>query len=104
MFHRNEKWIFSLICTDSSAYHIAAMARIPFLAIFTGGVTPEARLNCYTNYEVVKPPASLSCYPCWDEGCKDLSVRWKSDPCRLIVTPAEVIERFKRLVAKFPVA
>ncbi|MGA9754306.1 MAG: glycosyltransferase family 9 protein, partial [Desulfobaccales bacterium] len=76
-----------VISTDSSAYHIAALAGIPFLAIFTGGVKPEARLNFYTNYEVVEPPASLTCYPCWDEGCKDLSVRWKSDPCRMIITP-----------------
>ncbi len=92
-----------VISTDSSAYHIAALAGIPFLAIFTGGVKPEARLNFYTNYEVVEPPASLTCYPCWDEGCKDLSVHWQSDPCRMMITPEEVIAKFKRLVAKFPV-
>jgi GT2 family glycosyltransferase/ADP-heptose:LPS heptosyltransferase len=92
-----------VISTDTSAYHIAALARIPFLAIFTGGVKPAARLNFYTNYEVAEPPADLDCYPCWDVGCKNLSVRWKSDPCRLSVTPDEVIEKFKRLVARFPV-
>jgi GT2 family glycosyltransferase/ADP-heptose:LPS heptosyltransferase len=91
-----------VISTDTSAYHIAALSRIPFLAIFTGGVKPEARLNFYTNYEVVEPPASLSCYPCWDVGCKDLSVRWRSDPCRLLVTPEEVIKKFTRLMSRFP--
>lgn len=92
-----------VISTDTSTYHIAALSRIPFLAIFTGGVKPEARLNFYTDYEVVEPPASLSCYPCWDVGCKDLSVRWRSDPCRLLVTPEEVIKKFTRLVSRFPV-
>jgi len=92
-----------VISTDTSACHIAALSRIPFLAIFTGGVNPAARLNFYTDYEVIEPPASLDCYPCWDVGCKDLQVRWKSDPCRLSVTPAEVIEKFKRLAARFPV-
>ena len=37
-----------VISTDTSAYHIAALSRIPFLAIFTGGVKPAARLNFYT--------------------------------------------------------
>jgi GT2 family glycosyltransferase/ADP-heptose:LPS heptosyltransferase len=92
-----------VISTDTSAYHIAALAGIPFLAIFTGGVKPEARVNFYQRYEVVEPPAGLTCYPCWDEGCKDLSVRWRQDPCRLIVTPAEVIEKFKRLIERFPI-
>jgi ADP-heptose:LPS heptosyltransferase len=92
-----------VISTDTSAAHIAAMSRIPFLAIFTGRVKPAGRLNFYTDYEVVEPPASLSCYPCWDVGCKDLSVRWQSDPCRLLVTPEEVIEKFKGLVSRFPV-
>ncbi len=92
-----------VISTDTSAYHIAALSRIPFLAIFTGGVKPAARLNFYTDYEVVEPPASLGCYPCWDVGCKDLSVRWQSDPCRIQVRPEEVIAKFKRLVARFPV-
>jgi ADP-heptose:LPS heptosyltransferase/GT2 family glycosyltransferase len=91
-----------VISTDSSAYHIAAMAGIPFLAIITGGVKPEARLNYYKDFEVVEPPASLPCYPCWDMGCTDLSVRWKTDPCRIMITPEEVIEKFKRLVARFP--
>jgi len=91
-----------VISTDTSAAHIAALSRIPFLAIYTGGVKPAGRLNFYTNYEVVEPPASLDCYPCWDVGCKDLSVRWKSDPCRLLVKPEEVIEKFKRLVSRFP--
>jgi ADP-heptose:LPS heptosyltransferase/GT2 family glycosyltransferase len=93
-----------VISTDSSAYHIAALAGIPFLAIFTGGVKPEARINFYWNYEVVEPPAELTCYPCWDEGCKDLSARWRRDPCRLIISPEEVIDKFKRLAARFPVA
>jgi GT2 family glycosyltransferase len=92
-----------VISTDTSAYHIAALSRIPFLALFTGGMKPAARLNFYSNYEVVEPPATLSCYPCWDLGCKDFSVRWQNDPCRLSVTPDEVIEKFKRLVARFPV-
>ena len=92
-----------VISTDTSAAHIAALSRIPFLAIYTGGVKPSGRLNFYTNYEVVEPPASLGCYPCWDVGCKDLSVRWKSDPCRLLVRPEEVIEKFNRLVSRFPI-
>jgi GT2 family glycosyltransferase/ADP-heptose:LPS heptosyltransferase len=92
-----------VISTDTSAYHIAALSRIPFLAIFTGGVRPAARLNFYTRYEAVEPPASLRCHPCWDEGCKDLSVRWQRDPCRLSVTPGEVIEKFTRLMSRFPV-
>ena len=91
-----------VISTDTSAYHIAALSGIPFLAIFTGGVKPEARLKFYTDYEVAAPPPSLDCYPCWDVGCKDLSVRWQSDPCRLAVTPEEVIGKFHRLVARFP--
>jgi ADP-heptose:LPS heptosyltransferase len=92
-----------VISTDTSAAHIAALSSIPFLAIYTGGVKPSGRLNFYRDYEVVEPPASLSCYPCWDVGCKDLSVRWKSDPCRLLVRPEEVIEKFNRLVSRFPV-
>jgi GT2 family glycosyltransferase/ADP-heptose:LPS heptosyltransferase len=92
-----------VISADTSAYHIAALSRIPFLAIFTGGVKPAARLNFYTQYEAVEPPASLGCHPCWDEGCKDLSVRWQRDPCRLLVTPEEVIEKFTRLMSRFPV-
>ncbi|MDD3486857.1 MAG: glycosyltransferase family 9 protein [Candidatus Moranbacteria bacterium] len=91
-----------VISTDTSAYHVAALSGIPFLAIFTGGVKPEARLGFYGKYEVCEPPASLKCYPCWDEGCKDLSVRWKKDPCRLIIKPEEVIEKFKKLVEKYP--
>lgn len=91
-----------VISTDTSAYHIAALAGIPFLAIFTGGVKPESRLGFYDKYEVLEPPASLKCYPCWDEGCKDLSVRWKKDPCRLIIKPEEAIEKFKELVEKYP--
>ena len=93
-----------VISTDTSAYHIAALSRIPFLAIFTGGMKPAARLNFYSNYEVVEPPATLSCYPCWDMGCKDFSVRWQNDPCRLQVKPAEVIDKFKQLMVRFPVA
>lgn len=91
-----------VISTDTSAYHIAALSEIPFLAIFTGGMTPESRLDLYEKYEVCAPPASLKCYPCWDEGCKDLSVRWKKDPCRLIIKPEEAIDKFKKLVEKYP--
>jgi len=91
-----------VISTDTSAYHIAAMAGIPFLAIFTGGVKPEARVSHYEKYEVLEPPSSLKCYPCWDEGCKDLSVRWKKDPCRLLIKPEEAIGKFKELIEKYP--
>lgn len=91
-----------VISTDTSAYHVAALAGIPFLAIFTGGMTPESRLNLYEKYEVCAPPKSLECYPCWDEGCKDLAVRWKKDPCRLVIKPEEVIKKFKRLVERYP--
>ncbi len=91
-----------VISTDTSATHIAALSGIPFLAIFTGGMTPESRLNLYEKYEVCAPPKTLKCYPCWDEGCKDLSVRWKKDPCRLAIKPEEVIEKFKKLVEKYP--
>jgi ADP-heptose:LPS heptosyltransferase/GT2 family glycosyltransferase len=87
-----------VISTDTSAYHIAALSGIPFLAIFTGGIEPESRVMFYTKYEVVKPPADLKCHPCWDQGCSDLSIRWKSDPCRTSITPEVVIERFKKLV------
>lgn len=92
-----------VVSTDTSAYHIAAMSGIPFLAIFTGGVKPEARVNHYEKYEVLEPPKSLKCYPCWDEGCTDLSVRWKKDPCRLSIKPEEVIAKFRALVKKYPV-
>ena len=37
-----------VISTDTSAYHIAALSGIPFLAIFTGGMKPEARLSNYS--------------------------------------------------------
>ncbi|MDD5489258.1 MAG: glycosyltransferase [Candidatus Moranbacteria bacterium] len=91
-----------VISTDTSASHIAALAGIPFLSIFTGGVKPESRLGFYEKYEVLEPLASLKCYPCWDEGCKDLSVRWKKDPCRLAIKPEEAVEKFKKLVKKYP--
>ena len=91
-----------VISTDTSATHVAALSGIPFLAIFTGGMTPESRLNLYEKYEALAPPAGLKCYPCWDEGCKDLSVRWKNDPCRLLIKPEEVIDKFKKLVEKYP--
>ena len=90
-----------VISTDTSAYHVAALAGIPFLAIFTGGVKPESRLSFYDKYEALDPPASLKCYPCWDQGCKDLSLRWKKEPCRMIISPEEAIEKFKKLVDKY---
>jgi len=90
-----------VISTDTSACHIAALSGIPFLAIFTGGVLAEARLSYYEHYEVIEPKG-LDCYPCWDVGCKDHSVRWKKDPCRLMLTPEEVIAKFKTLVKKYP--
>lgn len=92
-----------VISTDTSAYHVAALSGIPFLAIFTGGVLPEARLSFYSKYEVVSPPKTLACYPCWDEGCKDLSIRHKKDPCRLIIRPEDVAKKFKTLIQKYPV-
>ena len=92
-----------VISTDTSAYHIAALSAIPFLAIFTGGVTPEARLSFYSKYEVLEPSKNLACYPCWDEGCKDVSVRWKKDPCRLMIKPEQAIEKFNDLIKKYPV-
>lgn len=92
-----------VISTDTSAYHIAALSGIPFLAIFTGGVLPEARLKYYKKYEVLEPPKSLKCYPCWDEGCSDPAVRWQKDPCRLIIKPEQVIMKFKKLVEEYPV-
>jgi len=87
-----------IVSTDTSAYHVAALSKIPFLAIFTGGVTPESRLSFYSNYEFVEPSKELDCYPCWDEGCKDLSVRWKREPCRLSIKPEDVINKFRKLV------
>jgi len=91
-----------VICTDTSAYHIAALAGIPFLAIFTGGIHPAARLSLYDKYEVAAPPESLPCYPCWDEGCRDLALRHRREPCRLAITPQMVIAKFRRLAARFP--
>ena len=90
-----------VISTDTSACHVAALADIPFLAIFTGGVPPEARLQFYTRYEALEP-SGLACYPCWDEGCKDPAIRWKKDPCRLLITPKMTIEKFKKLVEAYP--
>ena len=91
-----------VISTDTSAYHIAALSGIPFLAIFTGGVKAESRVKFYLKYEVVEPPADLVCHPCWDKGCMDLAVRWKKDPCRISITPEMVIDKFKKLVEKYP--
>ncbi len=91
-----------VISTDSSAYHIAALSGIPFLAIFSGGIKPEARLNHYEKYEFAEPPDNLTCYPCWDEGCTDPLIRWKKDPCRLLIKPEEIINKFKMLVEKYP--
>lgn len=91
-----------VISTDTSAYHIAALSDTPFLAIFTGGILPEARLSYYSKYEVAQPPKTLACYPCWDEGCKDMCVRWKKDPCRIMIKPKEVIEKFQKLVSNYP--
>ena len=92
-----------VISTDTSAYHIAALADIPFLAIFTGGVKPEARLSFYRRWEAVEPPPILTCHPCWDEGCKDMAVRWRREPCCIIVTPEMVIDKFHKLVSTYPV-
>ncbi len=90
-----------VISTDTSAYHIAALSNIPFLAIFTGGVKPEARVKYYEKYEFCEPPESLVCYPCWDEGCKNSLVHWAKEPCRLAIKPEEVIEKFEILVKKY---
>ena len=90
-----------VISTDTSACHIAALSGIPFLAIFTGGVLAEARLSYYQKYEVIEPKG-LECHPCWDTGCTDHSIRWKKDPCRLMVTPEEVIAKFDALITKYP--
>ncbi|MEI7824176.1 MAG: glycosyltransferase [Chlorobiaceae bacterium] len=92
-----------IISSDTSACHIAALAGIPFLAIFTGGVRAKARLNYYQKYEVIEPEG-LDCFPCWDVGCKDPALRWKKDPCRLMLTPEAVIAKFETLVKKYPVA
>jgi 2-polyprenyl-3-methyl-5-hydroxy-6-metoxy-1,4-benzoquinol methylase/GT2 family glycosyltransferase/ADP-heptose:LPS heptosyltransferase len=89
-----------VISTDTSACHVAGLANIPFLAIFTGGVLASARLGYYEKYEVLEPEG-LSCFPCWDEGCKDLSIRHKKEPCRLMLTPDRVILKFKDLVQKY---
>ncbi len=91
-----------VISTDTSAYHIAGYSKIPFLAIFTGGIKPESRLIYYSKYEAVEPPSDLKCHPCWDRGCTDLSIRWKSDPCRTSILPDGVIEKFKKLVKTYP--
>ena len=91
-----------VVSTDTSTYHIAALVGIPFLVIFTGGVRPESRLKYYSKYEAIEP-SNLACHPCWDEGCKNSSVRWKKDPCRLIIKPEEVIEKFKNLIKKYPI-
>lgn len=90
-----------VISSDTSACHIAGLSGIPFLAIFTGGVLAEARLNYYRKYEVIEPQG-LACYPCWDVGCKDRAIRWKKDPCRLMLTPEKVIGQFEQLVMKYP--
>ncbi len=92
-----------IISSDTSACHIAALAGIPFLAIFTGGVLAKARLNFYQKYEVIEPNG-LDCYPCWDVGCKHPTLRWKQEPCRLMLTPEAVISKFETLVRKHPVA
>jgi GT2 family glycosyltransferase/ADP-heptose:LPS heptosyltransferase len=92
-----------VVSTDTSAYHIAALADIPFLAIFTGGVKPEARLAFYRRWEAVEPPPTLTCHPCWDEGCKDPYVRWQRDPCRTAVTPEMVISKLRKLVSTYPI-
>ena len=92
-----------IISSDTSACHIAALAGIPFLAIFTGGVLANARLNFYEKYEVIEPNG-LDCYPCWDVGCKQKSLRWKKEPCRLMLTPEAVIAKFETLVKNHPTA
>ena len=92
-----------IISSDTSACHIAALAGIPFLAIFTGGVLAKARLNFYEKYEVIEPNG-LDCYPCWDVGCKLPTLRWKQEPCRLMLTPEAVIAKFETLVQKHPAA
>lgn len=91
-----------VISTDTSAYHIAAFSGIPFLAIFTGGVKAESRVTYYSKCETVQPPADLECHPCWDKGCADLAIRWKSDPCRTSIPPEVVIKKFEELVKKYP--
>jgi GT2 family glycosyltransferase/ADP-heptose:LPS heptosyltransferase len=90
-----------VISSDTSACHVAGLSDIPFLAIFTGGVLASARLNYYQKYEVIEPQG-LACYPCWDVGCRDRSVRWKKEPCRLMLTPDKVIEQFRKLTLKYP--
>lgn len=90
-----------VISTDTSACHVAGLSDIPFLAIFTGGVLASTRLNYYRKYEVIEPQ-ELDCYPCWDVGCKDRSIRRKKEPCRLMLTPELVIERFRKLILKYP--
>lgn len=92
-----------VISSDTCAYHIAALSGIPFLTIFSGGIKPEARLNHYEKYEFVEPPQSLTCYPCWDQGCTDPLIRWRKDPCRLLIKPEKVIQKFKKLVKKYPI-
>ena len=90
-----------VISTDTSACHIAGLSDIPFLAIFTGGVLAESRLKYYRKYEVIEPQG-LACYPCWDVGCKSRSIRWKKEPCRMMLTPEMVIAKFDELIMKYP--
>ena len=90
-----------VISTDTSACHIAGLSDIPFLAIFTGGVLAESRLKYYRKYEVIEPEG-LACYPCWDVGCKSRSIRWKKEPCRMMLTPEMVIAKFDELIMKYP--
>jgi ADP-heptose:LPS heptosyltransferase len=89
-----------VISADTGAYHIAALADIPFVAIFSGGVKSEARLAFYKKYEAVEP-MELNCHPCWDEGCKDPDIRWKKEPCRTMIRPEDVIKKFEKLIKKY---
>ncbi|NTW14924.1 MAG: glycosyltransferase family 9 protein [Candidatus Moranbacteria bacterium] len=89
-----------VISTDTSACHVAGLSDIPFLAIFTGGVPVSARLGYYKRYEAVEP-TGLACFPCWDEGCKDLSLRHKREACRLMITPQMVVNKLEILVGRY---
>ena len=45
---------FDVISTDTYLYHIAGLLDIPFLAIFTGGINPDARVTYYDKKVVIE--------------------------------------------------
>ena len=73
------------VVPDTGLLHLAACARLPFVAIF-GPVPPQLRLNYYENYRCLTAEKKVACVPCC-EGPQHIRCSYE---CLWEITPSIV--------------